>query len=369
MAQFTGGTMSAVRLDQLAVGDLLDAEVISNSSTSLRLDMGDGEIDTFTGVGFTFGSGGEPTGGTITGINVSVNGNTTLDVTGLSTSATQFYSYLPGNDNAGVLNLILSGNDNMNGSRFDDFIVGLGGHDNLFGLGGSDTLSGGAGNDHLYGQSANGGDDGADKLSGGDGSDYLQGNAGNDTLDGGEGSDRINGGANEDMIAGSGGNDTVNGNLGNDTIDGGQGNDSLRGGKGDDSIVGGDGDDVISGDLGVDKLTGGAGVDYFIFGGSSAKFANASADSISDFQDGTDRLHVGYNPAAILTGSAQSSFSAATEVAQQLFEGHAGDGEVAVLAVGSDTYVFYSSTGGGTADSAILISNLAPSAIGASDFI
>jgi len=369
MAQFTGGTVTAVRLDQLAVGDLLDADVLSSSSTSLRLDMGDGEIDTFTGVGFTFGSGGEPTGGTITGINVSVNGSATLDITGLSTSATQFYSFLPNNDNAGVLNLVLSGNDNMNGSSFDDLLVGLGGHDNLYGLAGSDTLSGGAGNDHLYGQSANGGNDGADKISGDDGSDYLQGNAGNDTLDGGEGSDRINGGANEDAIVGGGGNDTVNGNLGNDVIDGGLGNDSLRGGRGNDSIVGGEGNDVISGDLGVDNLTGGAGVDYFIFGGNSAKFESASADVISDFQDGADRLHVGYNPVAILTGSVQSSFTAAAAAAQQLFNGHAGDGEVAALAVGNDTFLFYSSTGNGTADSAIQIANLAPGAVTASDFI
>ena len=252
------------------------------------------------------------------------------------------------------------------GNALDNIITGNDMPDNLIGGDGSDTLIGGQGNDHLYGQSANGGTDGADSLSGGAGSDYLQGNAGNDTLDGGDGSDRINGGANDDLITGAGDNDTVNGNLGNDTIDGGDGNDSLRGGQGNDSITGGNGNDIISGDLGVDTLTGGAGADIFQFSGQASPAA--APDVITDFTHGTDLLSIGYIPAAILTGAAQSSLSAAATFAQQQFDGHAGNHEVAAVTVGSDTYLFFSSNGGPAADSAILLQGMSLTILSVADF-
>jgi Ca2+-binding RTX toxin-like protein len=264
------------------------------------------------------------------------------------------------------LNYVGTGDATFTGNAEANSITGGNGNDILYGGGGADSLSGGDGNDHLYGQSPNGGPDGADSISGGNGSDYLQGNAGNDTLDGGVGSDRINGGANDDLISGGTGNDTINGNLGNDTIDGGDGNDSLRGGQGNDSIVGGNGNDIISGDLGSDTLTGGAGADIFVFSGQSSLLANP--DQITDYTVGTDHLSLGFTPAAVLTGAAQASLSAAASAAQALFDGHAGNQEVAVLAVGSDSYVFYSSSGGATVDSAILLSGVGTGAISASDF-
>lgn len=260
-----------------------------------------------------------------------------------------------------------AGNDALYGEEGADSLSGDDGHDNLFGGSGADTLSGGAGNDHLYGQSANGGTDSPDVLNGGDGSDYLQGNAGNDTLDGGDGSDRVNGGGNDDSIFGSVGNDTVNGNLGNDTIDGGADNDSLRGGQGNDSIAGSSGNDVISGDLGTDTLSGGSGVDLFQFTGAGS--TSAAPDRITDFTDGQDRISIGLVPATVLTGGAQVSLSAASTFAQQLFNGNAGTSEVAAIAVGSDTYVFYSSNGGSTVDSAIQLVGVSPSIVTTSDFI
>lgn len=258
------------------------------------------------------------------------------------------------------------GNDTLTGSTGNDTLAGGTGHDNLFGLEGADTLTGGDGNDHLYGQSASGGDDSADSLNGGGGGDYLQGNAGNDTLDGGDGSDRIQGGRDNDTIQGGEGSDTVNGNLGNDTIDGGIGNDSLRGGQGNDSILGGTGNDILSGDLGTDTLTGGTGSDLFQFGGQASLVA--SPDRISDLTDGSDRLSVGYTPLAVLTGAAQSSLSAAATLAQQLFDGAVGNQEVAAIGVGADSYLFYSSNGGATADSAVLLAGVSASAITLADF-
>lgn len=263
-----------------------------------------------------------------------------------------------------------TGGDLLDGGVGSDQISGGDGHDNLMGGDGADLLNGDAGNDHLFGQSANGGADGADTLSGGDGADYLQGNAGNDMLDGGEGSDRINGGADEDVLAGGGGNDTVNGNRGNDRIDGGDGDDSLRGGQGSDSLMGGSGDDILSGDLGADTLSGGSGVDFFLFNGNAALLDNAGvgADVVADFQDGIDRLYVGYAVSAVLSGSAQASVASARLAAQLAFEGREGTGEVAVFRVGGDAYLFYSSNGGGTADSAVQLVGINPSAISLTDF-
>jgi Ca2+-binding RTX toxin-like protein len=261
------------------------------------------------------------------------------------------------------------GNDTITGSGQGDLERGGDGHDVLYGLGGQDTLNGETGNDHIYGQSPNGGADGADAISGGDGADYLQGNAGNDTLDGGDGSDRINGGADNDSIVGGLGNDTVNGNLGADTISGGDGNDYLRGGQGNDLIAGGNGDDLISGDKGVDIVSGGAGVDRFAFDGGAATIAGSSADVVQDYLHGTDYILLGFAPAAVLAGGSQASFAAAQTAAQGLFDGHAGDHEVAAFQVGSDTYLFWGDHGGETVDSAVQLQGVTASTIGLSDFL
>lgn len=264
--------------------------------------------------------------------------------------------------------VFLNGDDTLQGGEGADRLGGYGGHDVIFGGAGSDVLRGSSGNDHLYGQSPNGGTDGDDAIDGEGGSDYIQGNAGNDSLSGGEGSDRINGGGGNDTILGDAGNDTINGNLGHDLIGGGEGNDSLRGGQGDDSIVGGAGNDIISGDLGVDRLTGGSGADIFQFSGPASP-VTTGVDMIDDFTPGTDHISVGYSVSALLTAAAQPSLSQAAMVAQQLFDGHAGKHEVAMIGVGSDSYVFYSSNGGNQADSAVLLSSVSAGAIGLGDFI
>ena len=260
------------------------------------------------------------------------------------------------------------GDDTITGSDQADALRGGAGHDVLYGRGGQDTLDGETGNDHIYGQSPSGGPDGADVINGGDGSDYLQGNAGNDTIDGGDGSDRINGGADNDSIVGGLGNDTINGNLGRDIISGGEGNDSLRGGQGDDMIFGGNGDDVIAGDKGVDSLSGGAGIDLFRFDAGSAAISGTATDRITDYVHGTDHLALDFQPAIVLNGGAQASFASAQSSAQALFDGHAGDHEVAAIQVGSDTYLFWGDGGGDAINSAVLLQGVASSTITTADF-
>ena len=285
-----------------------------------------------------------------------------------------------------------AGNDTLDGGDGSDQLNGGAGHDVIFGGDGADVLTGGGGNDHIYGQSAAGGADGADSISGGDGSDYLQGNAGNDTIDGGSGTDHIYGGADNDRITAGDGADIVNGNRGNDTIDGGTGNDFLRGGQDDDQINGGADNDTLNGDLGNDRLSGDAGDDLIeggrgadtLTGGSGAdlfrfdRFAGADAngnvsppqiDEITDFTHGTDHISLEFTPAAILTGSAADAAAAIT-TAQGLMTAHAGFHEVALIHVGSDTYLIASGTGGSdAAEMAIRLDGVTAGSLSVTDFV
>ena len=337
--------------DQMAGGVGDDVYYVDSASDIVSENAGEGIDLVMTSAAYTLGQNVENLA-LVEGAQVAGTGNGLDNVlTGNSL----------GNQLSGA-----AGNDTLDGGAGDDNVSGDDGHDVLLGGDGADTLNGGDGNDHLYGQSASGGVDAGDLINAGNGSDYLQGNAGNDTLDGGDGSDRINGGANDDLINGSTGNDTINGNLGNDTVDGGADNDSIRGGQGNDSIVGGGGNDMISGDLGSDTLTGGQGQDIFVFSGQSS--LATAPDRITDFTVGTDHLSLGFTPLAVLTGAVQASLSAAVSFAQQLFDGHSDDHEVAALAVGSDTYIFYANTGGNIVDSAILLIGVGANSIGVSAF-
>lgn len=359
------GTGVPLRLDQFNVAEFLEGDILSRSSTSLNVDYRDGTRDVFTGSGILYDSVGTPRSGTLTGFTGFLGETAVVTITGLNYSIMQFVTQAENDDTPGALEGLFSGNDNMTGTSFDDFIIGFDGHDNIFGGAGTDTLAGADGNDHIYGQSANGGQDGADAISAGAGSDYVQGNAGNDLIDGGDGSDRVQAGQGDDEIEAGRGNDTVNGNLGNDVILGDEGNDSLRGGQGSDSIAGGSGNDVISGDLGADLLVGESGADLFIFAGAGSTIS--APDRITDFTDGVDHMAIGFIPAVILRG-AQSSASTAATLAQQFFDQNAGNSEVAAIAVGSDTYIFYASNGGITVDSAVLLLGFPALAVSSATF-
>jgi hypothetical protein len=106
-----------------------------------------------------------------------------------------------------------------------------------------------------------------------------------------------------------------------------------------------------------------------MFGGNSSLFDGAQADVITDFQDGSDLLSVGYRVDALLSGAAQASFADAATRAQQLFDAHAGVNEVAVVSGGDRTYVFYSSNNGGAADSAVYMIGLDSTVFSTADFL
>jgi serralysin len=86
---------------------------------------------------------------------------------------------------------------------------------------------------------------------------------------------------------------------------GGKGNDKLMGNVGDNQLEGGNGVDRLFGRGGNDVLVGGAGRDHFVF----AK--NHDADSIDDFEDGLDLIHLN----SFALGSEALALGLATEVA------------------------------------------------------
>lgn len=226
--------------------------------------------------------------------------------------------------------------ENLEGSDYDDVLVGdqssnrlVGGdgNDDLRSYASPDVLQGGNGDDDLVGGSGN------DRLEGGDGEDYLQGNQGDDRLDGGNGDDLLSGGPGADRLDGGDGSDVVayrfshesvridleegtveGGHADGDTlisVEGVQGSDYpdelwgddndnvLFGSGGDDELWGRGGDDVLIGDLGDtwkvgdDILSGGAGNDFLHGGGGADLLHGGEGD---DFLYGgwdTDGLHGG----------------------------------------------------------------------------
>jgi len=155
----------------------------------------------------------------------------------------------------GGVELIVGGlfDDEIEGNKASNVLIGLEGNDTITGLGGSDGVVGGAGDDVLDGGN---GFDFAENyfvdayfrpnniLAGPVNVNLLTGVStgnGNDTLDEIEGA------------SGSRGNDIMTGDAGNNTF--------VVLNEGGDMVDGGDGDDLIDGGDGVDSLNGGLGID------------------------------------------------------------------------------------------------------------
>lgn len=202
--------------------------------------------------------------------------------------------------------------EGVEGSAYDDTLLGddegntfLGGagNDRLEGRGATDVLEGGPGNDSLNGEIGN------DYHYGQAGDDVLWVNPGADVMDGGEGFDTMaftramvadwqSGVLDPDIagdawyaweaIAGSSGADRIRTNSWGFNI-------SLYGHGGDDVLACGNGNDSLSGGAGADTLTGGLGADQLAGGDGDDCFADTAAglqgDSVSDFAIG-DRFEV-----------------------------------------------------------------------------
>lgn len=213
--------------------------------------------------------------------------------------------------------------EDVNGSGYDDNLVGDEGANALAGRAGDDVLTGAGGDDTLVGGSGDDvydGGEGRDEidfatsraaitadLSGGtisgegtdtvtgvedllgstkpdtfigdDGENYLVGRTGHDTLDGGEGDDIILGLKGDDAIRGAGGNDMLYDGDHNDTVEGGAGHDYLRTGIGDDHFDGGEGMDTL------ELVDADRGMRVDLVAGTTSTFGTQGTDTVANVEN------------------------------------------------------------------------------------
>ena len=218
-------------------------------------------------------------------------------------------------------------------------LTGLGGNDTIYGSASGDSIDGGTDNDALYGRNGN------DNINGGDGDDLIRGQFGSDTLHGDAGNDLLFGDEGQDTIYGGDGDDDLRGGIQTDTLYGESGNDFLRGE---------DGNDILYGGAGRDVFTGGAGNDQFWFmDGDFAGLTSSTADRITDFVSGSDRIRLDLVDANIhVAGDQAFQFIGTTAFTGA---GTSSSGELRYEVVGGSTIISGDTDGDGTADFAIAL--------------
>ncbi|TAN48598.1 MAG: hypothetical protein EPN21_14560 [Methylococcaceae bacterium] len=304
----------------------------------------------------------------------------------------------------------LAGDDTLFGGRGNDSLNGDDGKDVLLGGLGADTLAGGTGNDtfkfaspdeigsgylgdsitdlaagdkinlsalsdfHFVGiggnfsgagheirttQSAFGGGATLEfDLDGNSFADYTLQVAGNPVLEETAPGSLIFQAAPNQTLSGDGGQDSLRGGNGNDTLSGAGGSDVLLGNYGADSLDGGLGGDTLAGGMGADTLTGGEGNDVFRFLSQEDLSSNYyNSDTITDFTAG-DRLDFSSVDADVNAAASQPF----TFIGNGAFGNDAGELRYEY------GYLYGDTSGDGTADFQILLSNY-PAALTGADFI
>lgn len=312
--------MPAARLGFPALLNSYSEAILTPTLITLRSSASNRTLIQGTGLTFTSDDGNLViTGGIITQVTIRIgSASPTIIFADLNLDAEEF-GVLLGSGSVNLYDLLLAGNDTIDGAGGNDVLKGFNGNDTLNGLGGNDTLHGDAGNDTLFGGDGNdtlngsvgadtltgdagndrlNGGDNADRLNGGAGNDVLNGDAGGDNLSGGDGLDILSGHAGNDTLAGDGGNDRLFGGDGNDTEYGGAGTDTLFGEIGSDTLFGGDGSDTLSGSsgndtlyggAGIDQMNGGIGIDVFVFNNA---LLPGNVDVISAFSHVDDTIRL-----------------------------------------------------------------------------
>ena len=223
-------------------------------------------------------------------------------------------------------------------------------------------FNGGLGDDivNISGQSAEGtirGNNGNDSLTGGVSDDSISGGSGNDILTGGAGDDVIQGDGDNDSLYGGVGNDLLIGGYEDDVLIGGAGNDILHGESsqngsyraGNDTLLGGDGNDFLDGDYGNDHLEGGAGDDILIGGVGSDTFIFRNGDT------GTDTIGDFW---AVAGGDVLDLTDLLSDISVAIEDGVNLDAYLNFSLSGSDTILEIDIDGNGSAEQAIVFSNV-----------
>ena len=203
--------------------------------------------------------------------------------------------------------------ENLEGSSYNDFLIGDNSNNILTGLAGNDTLEGRAGNDTLDGGA------GEDTLWGGDGNDILRGGSGKDTLVSDLGNDILEGGSEDDSLDAGLGDDTLTDTEGNNTFYAGEGNNLVTAGSGNDVIYAGSGRDIINAGDGLNKIFAGEGFNQItsgsgndvIYAGSSRDIINAGNGNNQVYaSEGLNDIFTGFGDDTIYAGSSNDLIDA-----------------------------------------------------------
>lgn len=228
--------------------------------------------------------------------------------------------------------------ENLEGSNFDDFLVGDNGNNSLRGLAGKDELDGGLGDDTLKG------DDGNDVLWGNDGNDHLAGDAGNDILRGGMGNDVLDGAQDDNTLEGGLGDDTLTAGEGNNRLDAGEGNNTVTAGNGNNTVYAGPGNDAITLGNGNNQVYAGEGENTITSGqGDNLIYGGSKADIIT-VGDGDNQIYAAEGNNVITTGDGNNSINT-LHGNDTIYGGAAGDrietngGDDLIYAAEGDNYI------------------------------
>ncbi len=205
--------------------------------------------------------------------------------------------------------------ENLEGSLFDDYLIGDDLSNKIYGLAGNDTIEGYDGDDWLYGGLGNDilrGGQGADTLYGDEGDDYLDGGLGDDTLYGGIGNNRLDAGEGNNIITAGDGNNLVYAGPGNDTIALGNGNNQIYAGEGQNVITVGRGDNRIYGGASADIITVGDGNNQiYAAEGNNVITVTGSGVNTIDTGHGDDIIYGGAGNDRIVTRGGNDTIYAA----------------------------------------------------------
>jgi trimeric autotransporter adhesin len=340
-AKFYVPTMS---LGDTIFGALDTAEVLSYSSTEIRLGVPGGVTLAVVYGQFQFDPYGDLTGGTLTGLTTYLSDGVSPEAVlrGMNVDILTLVEIALNGSEDDLGNLMFGGADQFTGSSGADELPTFGGNDTIDGGAGSDTMEGGNGSDTYFVRdvgdlvietnfsASSGGTDTAQSYLSSytlptnvengrimtSGGAKLVGNGLANAISGGNGADTLAGGAGNDKLAGGSGNDTADyasapsavkvnlsltaaqntGGAGADTLSsierlsgsrfadqfiGNAANNSLVGGDGNDSLYGMDGVDTLNGGNGSDSLDGGNGGDSLTGGAGNDRYVvQNSADKV-----------------------------------------------------------------------------------------
>ncbi|MFB9980309.1 beta strand repeat-containing protein [Mesorhizobium kowhaii] len=249
----------------------------------------------------------------------------------MNAAAAAVASFVLDNDTTGFLNLVLAGNDTLNGTPLHDVLYGFGGSDSINGGAGADTMGGGLGNDTFYVDNAG---DHVIELNG-QGTDTVNSTI-SFNLSGQElekltltGSASVNGTGNS--IA-----NTITGNSGNNTIDGLGGADTMSGAQGNDTYyVDNAGDHVIElNGQGVDNVQ--AYVSFSLSGQELENLALRSGASINGTGNSIANFITGNSGNNVIDGVGGADTMSGAQGNDSYYVDNAGDHVIELNGQGTD---------------------------------